>query len=1128
MNEGGGVPCRRCGRESPAEAVFCDECGTRLAAACPGCGETNRSGAKFCRKCGQALTAASGPGEARGSASPESYTPKHLAERIVMSKAALEGERKQVTVLFADLKGSMELLADRDPEDARKILDPVLEHMMAAVHRYEGIVNQVMGDGIMALFGAPLAHEDHAVRACYAALNMQETVKRYAEEVRRSQAAIVQIRVGLNSGEVVVRAIGSDLRMDYTAVGQTTHLAARMEQLAEPGTIVIAPATLALAEDRVDVKPLGPVSVRGLTASVNVYELTGAGLSRTRLQAAARRGLTRFVGRDVELEQLRRAQDLADRGQGQVAAVVGEAGVGKSRLVYEFTRSHRLRDWLVLEAAAVSYGTATSYGPLIELLSRYFKIESRDGVRAIREKVTGKLFALDRALEPALPALLTLLDVPVDDPGWGAIDPAERRARTLDALRELWLREAREQPMLLIIEDLHWSDPETQSVLDGLVDSLGSARLLLLVNYRPEYRHAWGSKTYYTQMRVDTLARGTADEFLDALVGADPALADLKRLLIVRTGGNPFFLEESVRSLAETKLLVGKPGAYRSARPIDIIEIPASVHALLAARIDRLPADEKQWLQAAAVVGHDVPFVVLREVVEASESDLRRGLAHLQAGEFLDEASLFPDPEYTFRHALTHDVAYGSLLQPQRRALHARIAGALERLSGHRPGEHVERIAYHALRGEVWEKATVYLRQTANRAALRSAYGEALIAFEESLTALAHLPESHETKIQGIDLRLDLRAALAPLGHYGRILDVMREAETLAREVGDRRRLGLVLADLGARFRNVGDHARALEASRQALEIAAELGDEGLAIEAKYRLAQAHFAVGDLAQAGFLFRETAHALADESAARRAGLPWFFAAWPRAWLGLVCSHLGRFTEAIGHAEDAIRIADVADHPHTVIESYGALGGVSLERGDLETALRVFERGHALLRARSVGDANVLSGLGYAYVLAGRLSDGLPLLEESLRGEASISAMGLGLAVRVSRLAEAYLLAGRAGEALERARAAVDLARTHHERANEASALRTLAEILTRAQPFDAMAAGEAYTQSLTLAEARGMRPLIAHCHLGFGKLCERTGKRQEAREHFTIATALYRELGMIYWLEQAGRALTGDT
>jgi class 3 adenylate cyclase len=480
------MKCPRCEQDNPIHARFCLGCGQGLTLACGSCGAELPAGARFCLQCGHAVAA--GPAAPARSPAPETFTPKYLADKILTARAALEGERKQVTVLFADLKGSMELLAERDAEEARKLLDPVLEHMMEAVHRYEGTVNQVMGDGIMALFGAPLAHEDHAVRACYAALAMQDLVKRYAEDTRRAQGIDVQIRVGLHSGEVVVRAIGSDLRMDYTAVGQTTHLAARMEQLARPGSILLTAATLELVEGFVAVTALGPVPVKGLPDPVEVYEVTGAGPARTRLQAGARRGLTRFVGRDAELEQLRRAQQLAGTGHGQVAAVVGEAGVGKSRLLYEFTHSHRMHGWLVLESASVSCGKATSYWPVIDLLKGYFKIQDRDDLRGIREKVTGRLLTLDESLKPTLPALLALLDVPVDDASWRTLDPAGRRQQTLEAVRRLLVREAREQALLVIFEDLHWIDSETQALLDGLVESLGSARLLLLVNYRPEYQ----------------------------------------------------------------------------------------------------------------------------------------------------------------------------------------------------------------------------------------------------------------------------------------------------------------------------------------------------------------------------------------------------------------------------------------------------------------------------------------------------------------------------------------------------------------------------------------------------------------------------------------------------------------
>src|SRR5438552_3770182 len=460
----------------------------------------------------------------------------------------------------------MELLADRDPEEARKILDPLLERMMNAVHRYEGTVNQVMGDGIMALFGAPLAHEDHAVRACYAALRMQDAVRRYSDELRRAQGVEMQIRVGLNSGDVVVRSVGSDLRMDYSAVGHTTNLAARMEQLATPGSIRLTAGTLHLAEGMVHVTPLGPVPVKGVSEPVEVFELTGAGAARSRLEAAARRGLTRFVGRDAEMDQLRRAAEEVRRGRGQLVAVVGEPGVGKSRLYHEFIHSHHTHGWLILESGSVSYGKAAAYLPLADLLRAYFKIESCDDVRAIRAKVTGNLLTLDEALKEAVPHILWLLDALPEDSPLLALDPADRRRRTLAAIKTVLLRESQVQPLLIVFEDLHWIDSETQAFLDALVDGLPGVSILLAVNYRPEYRHGWGSKTYYRQLRIDALPAESAEELLASLLGADASVLPLKPPLIARTERHHLFLEESVLTLVDAAARAGAGGAARPRR----------------------------------------------------------------------------------------------------------------------------------------------------------------------------------------------------------------------------------------------------------------------------------------------------------------------------------------------------------------------------------------------------------------------------------------------------------------------------------------------------------------------------------------------------------------------------------
>ena len=546
--------------------------------------------------------AAAAPGAAPASVQAQAlltYTPPHLTDKILAARPALEGERKQVTVLFADLKDSTELIRGLDPEAAQQLLDPAIHRMMDAVHRFEGTVNQVLGDGIMALFGAPIAHEDHALRAYYAALAMQAAMQPTTEEVRRTRGLELRMRVGLNAGEVVVRAIGNDLHMDYSAVGETTVLAARMEQMATPGSIRLTAGTLGLVEGLVRVNALGPVPVKGLVEPVEVFELLGASPLRRRLQAAAARGLTRFVGRQHELEALHQALAQAAAGHGQVAALVGEAGVGKSRLAYEFVHAPQTQGWLVLESASVSYGKATPYFPVIDLLKRYCHLDEQDDPRTVRAKVTGQVLTLDEALQDTVPALLSLLEVLPDDSPFRTLDPPQRRQRLLAALKRILLRESQVQPLLLVFEDLHWIDAETQALLDSLVESLPTAQLLVLVNYRPEYQHGWGSKTYYTQLRLDPLPPASADEFLQTLLGDDPNLAPLKQLLIARTEGNPFFLEESVRTLVETGVLVGEPGAYRLAQALPTIQVPATVQAVVAARIDRLPPEEKRLLQTA-------------------------------------------------------------------------------------------------------------------------------------------------------------------------------------------------------------------------------------------------------------------------------------------------------------------------------------------------------------------------------------------------------------------------------------------------------------------------------------------------------------------------------------------------
>ncbi len=1038
---------------------------------------------------------------------PHAYTPAYLAEKILSSRPALEGERKQVTVLFADLKGSMELLADRDPEEARQLLDPVLERMMEAVHRYEGTVNQVMGDGIMALFGAPIAHEDHALRACYAALAMQDAMRRYSDEVRRTHGVEVQIRVGLNSGEVVVRAIGNDLHMDYSAIGETTHLAARMEQLAPPGTIRLTAATLRLVEGLIRVNALGPVPVKGLTELVEVFDVLGASALRHRLQAAAVRGLTPFVGRQAELDVVQRALAQAAAGQGQVVALVGEAGVGKSRLVYEVVHSHRTQGWRVLDSASVSYGKATPYYPVIELLKRYAHVEERDDTRTIRAKVTGQVLTLDDALQPVIPALLALLDALPDDSPFRTLDPSQRRQRTLDALKRVLLRESQVQPLLLVCEDLHWIDAETQALLNSLVDSLPTARLLLLVNYRPEYQHGWGSKTSYTQLRLDPLPPASADELLQALLGNDPSLAPLTQLLIARTAGNPFFLEESVRTLVETQVLLGARGAYRLAQALSSIQVPATVQAVLAARIDRLPLEEKNLLQAAAVIGKDVNATLLQAIAQTPVAVVQQSLAHLQAAEFLYETTLFPELAYTFKHALTQEVAYNAVLLERRRGLHERAAQAIEGLFAERLAEHYNALAHHYSRSSNTAKAVDYLQRAGQQAVERSAYAEASSHLTTALDLLTTVPESRVRSQQELVVQLTLGLALSATKGYSapEVERLYTRARALCEQVGEPPQLFRVLWGLWGVYGQRGEYQTTRALGEQLFSLAQGLQDPDLLLEAHHVLWAELFFGGELViarphleQGLQLYDPQRHRThAALYSGHDAGVCCRSIAAQSLWL------LGYPDQAVVSSQAALALAQQLAHPFSL--GFTLRWAAVLHHLRQEVPLTQARAEATMIIATDHGfpqqlvQATILRG--WALAACGHGEEGRAQIHQGL---ASYQAMG-ATAERpyyLALLAEASAKVGQTAEGLEALTEALATLAKSRVRWWEAELYRLRGELLLQHTGAQPEAAEACFQQALAVARRQQARSLELRAAMSLTRLWQRQGKRAAARELLT--------------------------
>jgi class 3 adenylate cyclase/tetratricopeptide (TPR) repeat protein len=1033
-----------------------------------------------------------------------------------VSAARLEGERKLITVLFADVVSSTELLAGRDPEEARAELDPVLEVMIEAVHRFDGTVNQVLGDGIMALFGAPLAHEDHAVRACCAAARMQAAMS------QRVASGAVRIRVGLNSGEVVVRSIGSDLKLDYSAVGETTHLAARMEHLAEPGTILLAEATARLAAGFVELSALGPQPVKGLRDPVTVHRLVSVRPIRSALEIAAARGLSPFRSRGIEMALLERALENASAGRGAIVGLVGNAGIGKSRLLWEFVAVGRGAGCLVLEGGAGLQVRGVPFAPLVPILEAWFNLSPGLPARAIRDRVGSALD--DESRSRLLAAALALLGQPVDDPAWLALDPEGRRGRIVEVFRRLLLAPVRPQPLVVVVEDLHWIDPETEWVLETLVQGLPTARLLLLTSYRPEYRPPWVAHEANLELRLEPLSSETADLLLRDLVGPSSDLVSLLAVVAERAAGNPFFLEEGVRHLADSGRLLGKRGAYQRASGEDPIDVPQTIHAVLAARIDRLAPVDKHVLQVASVLGHDVPQTLLRAVADLSAAALDDSLGALEARGLLLSTTTRPVADYSFRHALTQEVALAGLLRERRRHLDVRIVETIEALAADEQPMHVDRLAHHAMSGQLWDRAVVYCRQAGVRASERSALRAAAAYFGQALDALAKLPETGARQREAIDLRLQLRHALSPLGESRRLMETLMEAERLADGLNDRRRSGLVSAFLANFFtvRRI-DFNLAIEYGRRALTAGEEIGDEEVLVLTRGFLALAHYGKADYREAVALADENARLLQGERQFRFFGMALLPAVYCRTVMAWSLAELGEFARGLALADEALAVADQSDHVYSRVFARHGLGVLALRKGDHAESIAALERGAALAREHQLTGILVeLAGpLASAYVLAGRAAEAEALLEDAIARAVALRHR-LGHGHRTAGLAEAYLGAGRPDEALPLARMAVEFMRAIGGPGLEAWAWHLVAEAAVACGDLDQ--ADEALAAAADFAERLGMRPLVARCRLARSRLHARQGATDLARVAFQEALDDFHRLRMPRWEAEAEAGL----
>ena len=1055
---------------------------------------------------------------------PLAYTPPYLAEKILTSRSALEGERKQVTVLFADVAGFTTLAEQLDPEVAHDIINRCFEAITAEVHRFEGTINQYTGDGVMALFGAPIAHEDSPRRAVHAALGIQRAIRDVAQALQAERGLTLQMRIGLNTGLVVVGKIGDDLRMDYTAVGDTTNLAARLQQMAPPGSVLISAATQQQVVGFFDTRDLGELPVKG-RAPVQAFEVLRPRGRRTRFDVAVERGLTPLVGRELELATLHERFREVKAGHGQVVGIAGEAGIGKSRLVLEFRRGLAQAGTAVtwLEGHCISFGPASPFLPLIELLRENFGIQEFDGEPEIIAQIEHGMRRMGE-VEAHIPAIRYLLSVDPGDPAFAAMEAVARRRKIFDAVRTLTLRGARLRPLVLVVEDLHWIDSSSEECLSALMDAVAAVPLLLLVTYRIGYTPPFRSRSFYTTLTLHSFSEAETLVMAGQVLGTAQFPAALQAALMEKAEGVPLFIEEVTKTLLDLGVLQREHGAYRLVKSLGEVHVPDTIQGIMMARLDRLGDDGKRTVQMASVIGRQFLVRLLARVAGVSER-LDGLLRELQAQEIIYEQGLVPEPAYIFKHAVIQDVAYQSLLMQRRKALHRAVGEAIEDLYPDRLAEHYTELAHHFSQGELWDKAVVYCRQAGEKAVARSAYREALGYFEQALSALAHLPEQSDTLAQAVDLRLALRSVLHPSADWGRILAYLREAESLAAALDDPGRLGQVLVFLSFHFRLMGAYDQAVAAGQRALALAMASDDVVLHGLANLHLGQAYQAQGDACRAIASLRQTLTSLEGTGRHEHFGQVILPVVASRAWLAVCHAELGRFAEGSAFGEEGLRIAEAMEQPASIMRASWGVGLLSLRQGDLPRALPRLEQA-----VRICQDVDLpaffpwlAAALGETYILAGRIADAVPLLTQALEQTTARASIDLQVLCLLP-LGEAHVRAGRLEEAHALAEHTLALTRGHQERGHEAYALHLLGAITAQREILESDQAGEYYRQALALAEKLGMRPLQAHCHRGLGMLYATTGQREQACTELSAAIAMYQSMAMTFWLPEAEAAL----
>lgn len=1123
-SKGWGMKCPSCGSDNRENARFCLHCGERIDHSCPRCGKAVLPSARFCDDCG---TSISGPGDDTlvDLARPRTYTPRFLVDKILSTRSAIEGERKLITVLFADVVNYTSIAEKLDPEEVHTIMDACFKLLMRQVHRFEGTITQFTGDGAMALFGAPVAHENHAQRGCYAALSIQDAVRSFAEKLRNEQQVDFRMRVGINSGLVIVGSIGDDLHMDYTALGDTTNLASRLEAMAPPGSILVSKDTYKLAREFFRFVPIGTITVKGKEKPLEAFELAGSSEVETRIGAAAARGLTRFVGREQELGILLRAFENAGSGTGQVIGLVGEAGVGKSRLLLEFRATLAGSDHAFLEGWCLHFGSAMPYLPILDILRSFFDIKEGAGEYSIKTEVAERVARLDNSLGHVVPPIQELFSLTVEDDLYLKLPLKQKREKTFEAVRDILMRESQEQPLVLAIEDLQWIDKTSEEVLTYLIGFVSSARILLILLYRPEHSHPWANRSYFSRIGLDHLPQTARNEMVESLLESREVSSDIVDLVTRRAGGNPLFMEELTFTLMENGYIEKSDSGYGLSKKVSEIQVPDTIQGIISARMDRLDERLKRTMQIASVIGRNFAYSILSKLF-GSEEDLKNCLLELQGLEFIYEKSLFPELEYVFKHALVQEVAYNSLLLRRRKEIHAQIAGAIESLYQDRAEEFYEMLAYHYSKSEHAEQAYRYFKLSGIKATKNSALWEAFRAYHEAWELLAKGKTTGDKKTEQLELTMLMISPMISLGFPEDSLHILQEAEKMARDLDATKQLTTICSMIGLYYSVKGDLMLGVRYTEDCFQIALKTNDIDLMAPIAFDLCSNYSARGEFLKIVAVAPKVLAMLEDGHKE--------FECFDRGYN--VYSALSAFhafsTGYLGNHEAAKHLFEKGlEAAHTIenLYSLGLLevlsGYLHCNQGDGPAAQEHFQNS---IRHLEKGQIFVLLGLawagvGWAHYFTDDIQTGLPFVEKGLKIHLD-AGINYDLSVIYWFLANMYCELGD----IKNARTCVDEAHRLADKNNEiyyiGLTLVSRGRILARCGKKEFRAAEASILQGMSIIDRLGVRPQAAVASLALAEVFLYQGRIEKALDAVKPARATFQEMGMAFWQRRSDMLL----